>query len=112
MRYRETQMKTSQFSENLDLCQLGRSGTLTNLSSNIISSEIELSNDSISSLRTTKKKQSVPSTSSSVVAYGRITNQQPSTHDKTAKDLHTTNQEGQRHQQILNKKRKRDTGKH
>lgn len=112
-RNEETQMKTLQFLENFDLChpQLGRSETLTNLTSNIISSEIDLSNDSIKSLKSTKIKHSAPFTSSSVT-YGRSSSNQqpPSNQGKTASDLLSTGQEGQR-QQESNKKRKREAGR-
>lgn len=97
-------MKTK-FLENFDLChpKLDRSETLLNLTTNIFSSEI----DSHERLKSDSTKLSALSTSP-LAAYGKIScNQQPLIFENITNELLSTD-----HQQELNKKRTRETGKH
>jgi hypothetical protein len=112
-RYRETQMKTSQFSENFDLCHpaVGSSEH----SNNILATDSNFTSDTASklgSLGSTAVNYSTPSTSTATVAtYGSSSSDhQPSKFEKNANELLIKNHQNQ--QQEQNKKRKRETGKY
>lgn len=119
-RYRETQMKTSQFSENFDLChpQLGSEHSNNNLTTNSnFSSDIASKHDSIISFATSSATVNclTSSTSSSsaaiATAYGsNSSDQQLSRYEKNANELLIKSQQRQQQQQEQNKKRKRETG--
>lgn len=114
-------MKTSQFSENFDLChpQLGSEHSNNNFTTNTnFSSDITSKHDSITSFGTsTTVNYSTSSTSSSSAAiattYGsNSSDQQPSKYEKNANELLIKSQQRQQQQQQQeqNKKRKRETG--
>ena len=120
-RYRETQMKTSHFSENFDLChpQLGRSEhSNNNLTTNSnftsdIASKHDLIGASFGTSSSTTVNYPTSSTSTALSAtYGSTSSDhQPSKYEKNANELLIkTQQRQQQQQQEQNKKRKRETG--
>lgn len=118
-RHRKTQMKTSHFSENFDLChpQLGSERANINLTTNSdFSSDIPSKHVSITSFGTSVAGNYLTSSTSSssqanASTYGSGSNeQQPSKYEKNANELLIKRQQRQhQQQQEQNKKRKRET---
>lgn len=107
-------MKTSHFSENLDLChpQLGSERSNNNLTTNSnFSSDFAPKHELLAPSATVNYSTSSTSSSSTAIAstYGSNSSE-PSKYEKNASELLVKNQQRQQQQQEQNKKRKRETG--